>query len=91
MRTNIVANWDVAGGRSRVRRVAMGRGASRSVWRAPRAVSAGFVGGRQLIIVPEYDLIAIFTDWGIRPSTEGQKHDQLEREFSLQWTSTMVA
>jgi CubicO group peptidase (beta-lactamase class C family) len=36
-------------------------------------------GGQQLIIVPEYDLIAVFTGWDILPSSEKHKHDQLER------------
>jgi hypothetical protein len=30
-------------------------------------------------VVPEHDLIAVFTGWSILPSTEGQKHDRLER------------
>src|SRR6266436_143346 len=36
-------------------------------------------GGQQLIIVPEYDLIVVFTGWDILPSSERHKHDQLER------------
>ena len=36
-------------------------------------------GGQQLIVVPEYDLIAVFTGWDILPSSEKHKHDQLER------------
>jgi len=36
-------------------------------------------GGQQLIIVPEYDLIAVFTGWDILPSSEKHKHDQFER------------
>ncbi len=36
-------------------------------------------GGQQLIIVPEYDLIAVFTGWDILPSSEKRKHDQFER------------
>jgi len=36
-------------------------------------------GGQQLIIVPEYDLIVVFTGWDILPSSERQKRDQLER------------
>jgi CubicO group peptidase (beta-lactamase class C family) len=41
-------------------------------------VAHGF-GGQQLIVVPEYQLIAVFTGWSILPSTEGAKHDELER------------
>jgi CubicO group peptidase (beta-lactamase class C family) len=36
-------------------------------------------GGQQLILVPEYDLIVVFTGWDILPSSEKHKHDQLER------------
>jgi hypothetical protein len=36
-------------------------------------------GGQQLIVVPEYDLIVVFTGWDILPSSEKHKHDQLER------------
>jgi CubicO group peptidase (beta-lactamase class C family) len=36
-------------------------------------------GGQQLIVVPEYDLIAVFTGWDILPSSEKHKHDQVER------------
>jgi CubicO group peptidase (beta-lactamase class C family) len=36
-------------------------------------------GGQQLIIVPEYDLIAVLTGWDILPSSEKHKHDQFER------------
>jgi hypothetical protein len=32
-----------------------------------------------LIIVPEYDLIAVFTGWDILPSSEKHKRDQFER------------
>lgn len=36
-------------------------------------------GGQELLVVPEYDAIAVFTGWSILPSTEGKKYDQLER------------
>jgi CubicO group peptidase (beta-lactamase class C family) len=36
-------------------------------------------GGQQMFVVPEYDLIAVFTGWSILPSTEKEKHDQLDR------------
>jgi CubicO group peptidase (beta-lactamase class C family) len=36
-------------------------------------------GGQQLLIVPEHELIAVFTGWDILPSSSEQKHDQLER------------
>jgi len=32
-----------------------------------------------MIIVPEYDLIAVFTGWDILPSSEKHKRDQFER------------
>jgi CubicO group peptidase (beta-lactamase class C family) len=41
-------------------------------------IAEGF-GGQQLILVPEYDLIAVFTGWDILPSSEKHKHDQFER------------
>jgi CubicO group peptidase (beta-lactamase class C family) len=36
-------------------------------------------GGQQMFVVPEYNLIAVFTGWSILPSTETAKHDQLDR------------
>jgi CubicO group peptidase (beta-lactamase class C family) len=36
-------------------------------------------GGQQMFVVPEYNLIAVFTGWSILPSTEKSKHDELER------------
>jgi CubicO group peptidase (beta-lactamase class C family) len=36
-------------------------------------------GGQQLLIVPEQQLIAVFTGWDILPSSSEPKHDQLER------------
>lgn len=36
-------------------------------------------GGQNLFVVPEYNLIAVFTGWSILSSTEGQKHDRLDR------------
>jgi CubicO group peptidase (beta-lactamase class C family) len=44
-----------------------------------RAWSARGFGGQQLIVVPEYDLIVVFTGWDILPSSKKVKHDQLER------------
>jgi CubicO group peptidase (beta-lactamase class C family) len=46
------------------------------------AWSARGFGGQQLILVPEYDLIVVFTGWDILPSSEKVKHDQLERILS---------
>jgi CubicO group peptidase (beta-lactamase class C family) len=43
------------------------------------AWSARGFGGQQLIVVPKYDLIVVFTGWDILPSSEKYKHDQLER------------
>jgi CubicO group peptidase (beta-lactamase class C family) len=50
-----------------------GRSREKLAWAAH-----GF-GGQQLNIVPEYDLIAVFTGWDILPSPEKHKHDQLDR------------
>ena len=36
-------------------------------------------GGQQMFVLPEYNLIAVFTGWSILPSTEKSKRDQLER------------
>jgi CubicO group peptidase (beta-lactamase class C family) len=36
-------------------------------------------GGQDLRVVPEYNLIAVFTGWSILPETEGKQHDRLER------------
>jgi CubicO group peptidase (beta-lactamase class C family) len=36
-------------------------------------------GGQNLYVVPEYNLVAVFTGWSILPSTQGEKHDQLDR------------
>jgi len=36
-------------------------------------------GGQQLFIVPEYDMVAVFTGWDILPSKEKRPHDQLGR------------
>jgi CubicO group peptidase (beta-lactamase class C family) len=36
-------------------------------------------GGQQLIVIPEYDMVAVFTGWDILPSTEKRPHDQLAR------------
>jgi CubicO group peptidase (beta-lactamase class C family) len=36
-------------------------------------------GGQQLIVLPEYDLVAVFTGWDILPSDEKHAHDQLGR------------
>lgn len=36
-------------------------------------------GGQQLFVVPEYDMVAVFTGWDILPSTEKRPHDQLAR------------
>ena len=53
--------------------VPYGQSGERLAWAAH-----GF-GGQQLILVPEYDLIVVFTGWDILPSSEKHKHDQLER------------
>jgi CubicO group peptidase (beta-lactamase class C family) len=36
-------------------------------------------GGQDLRVVPEYNLIAVFTGWSIIPETEGKQRDRLER------------
>jgi CubicO group peptidase (beta-lactamase class C family) len=36
-------------------------------------------GGQQLIALPEYDIVAVFTGWDILPSDEKHSHDQLAR------------
>lgn len=36
-------------------------------------------GGQQLIVLPEYDIVAVFTGWDILPSDEKHQHDQLAR------------
>jgi len=36
-------------------------------------------GGQQLIALPEYDIVAVFTGWDILPSDEKRQHDQLAR------------
>jgi CubicO group peptidase (beta-lactamase class C family) len=53
--------------------VPYGKAPERLAWAAH-----GF-GGQQLIAVPEYDLIVVFTGWDILPSAGERKHDVLER------------
>src|ERR1700730_14453746 len=36
-------------------------------------------GGQELRVVPEYDVIVVFTGWDILPSPQEPKHDELER------------
>jgi len=36
-------------------------------------------GGQGLLVVPEYDTIAVSTGWSILPSTEGKRYDELAR------------
>jgi CubicO group peptidase (beta-lactamase class C family) len=36
-------------------------------------------GGQQLIVLPEYDIVAVFTGWDILTSDEKRQHDQLAR------------
>jgi CubicO group peptidase (beta-lactamase class C family) len=36
-------------------------------------------GGQQLIALPQYDIVAVFTGWDILPSEEKHSHDQLAR------------
>jgi CubicO group peptidase (beta-lactamase class C family) len=36
-------------------------------------------GGQILFVVPEYDLVAVFTGWDILPSKEEKQHDWLDR------------
>jgi len=36
-------------------------------------------GGQELRVVPEYNLVVVFTGWDILPSSEEPRHDQLER------------
>lgn len=39
-------------------------------------------GGQQLIVVPEYDMVIVFTGWDILPSTEKRPQDRLERTLA---------
>jgi CubicO group peptidase (beta-lactamase class C family) len=54
-------------------------------WLGPRgkperlAWAARGFGGQELLVVPEYNTIAVFTGWSILPSTEGKRYDKLER------------
>lgn len=36
-------------------------------------------GGQQLIVIPEYDMVVVFTGWDILPSKEQHQHDGLAR------------
>jgi CubicO group peptidase (beta-lactamase class C family) len=36
-------------------------------------------GGQELRVVPEYNLIVVYTGWDILPSAKEPKHDELER------------
>jgi len=36
-------------------------------------------GGQQLLVVPEYDMVAVFTGWDILPSNEKRPHDWVPR------------
>jgi CubicO group peptidase (beta-lactamase class C family) len=36
-------------------------------------------GGQQLMVLPEYDIVAVFTGWDILPSDPPHQHDQLQR------------
>jgi CubicO group peptidase (beta-lactamase class C family) len=36
-------------------------------------------GGQQLLVVPEYDMVAVFTGWDVLPSDEKRPHDWLDR------------
>lgn len=47
-----------------------------------RAWAAHGFGGQQLIIVPEYDLVAVLTGWDILPAPESHRHDALPRILS---------
>ncbi|HWW19111.1 MAG TPA: serine hydrolase [Candidatus Saccharimonadales bacterium] len=50
-----------------------GKAPERFAWAA-----RGF-GGQELRVVPEYDLIVVYTGWDILPSADEPKHDELER------------
>jgi CubicO group peptidase (beta-lactamase class C family) len=50
-----------------------GKSPERFAWAA-----RGF-GGQELRVVPEHNLIVVFTGWDILPSAEEPRHDQLER------------
>jgi len=39
-------------------------------------------GGQQLMVVPEYDMVVVFTGWDILPSKEKRPHDMLERTLA---------
>jgi CubicO group peptidase (beta-lactamase class C family) len=53
-----------------------GKSPERYAWAA-----RGF-GGQELRVVPELDLIAVFTGWDILPKPEEPKHDELQRVIS---------
>jgi CubicO group peptidase (beta-lactamase class C family) len=36
-------------------------------------------GGQQLMVLPEYDIVAVFTGWDILPSDPPHQHDELQR------------
>jgi hypothetical protein len=50
-------------------------------WGKPEkfAWAARGFGGQELRVVPEYNLIVVFTGWDILPREPEPRHDQLER------------
>lgn len=44
-------------------------------------MARGF-GGQQLIVVPEYDMVIVFTGWDILPTNEKRPQDRLERTLA---------
>jgi CubicO group peptidase (beta-lactamase class C family) len=50
-----------------------GKSPEKSAW------AARGLGGQELRVVPEYDLIVVWTGWDLLPSAHEPRHDQLER------------
>ena len=46
-------------------------------------------GGQELRVVPEYNLIVVFTGWDILPPSEEPRHDQLERVIAALKKATL--
>ena len=55
------------------------------MWRGPRGLD-----GQQLIVVPEYDMVTVFTGWDFLPSEENARMTGL-LAHSTQQTGSMAA
>jgi hypothetical protein len=55
------------------------------MWRGPRGLD-----GQQLIVVPEYDMVTVFTGWDFLPSEENVRMTGL-LAHSTQQTGSMAA